>query len=351
MTMLTPLPETPLVSVILTAYNYAQYLPASIDSALGQDYPAERLEIVVVDDGSTDATPEVLATYADRVRAIRRPNGGLNAATTTGMEAATGQLYTFLDADDLWAPDRIRLLVDALRANPEAGLAYGDMEIMDADGVTTEPSFRAAAGLTASSGRVFGRLLANNFISAGALMVRAELADSFCPIPPYAAHQDWWIASQVARVAEVVAIPESVNRYRKHAENMNLGVVEGERLLRLWEVEIPFRRHLLQTADPALSTPVELAAAIDNLDTIIARVMRLRGAGAAEVLGLDAGDRARAIEAMREASDALDDERLGFALARLIAAAAHDPLWLEPRHLLTELAPVVRTAYEQAVAA
>jgi hypothetical protein len=344
------LAAAPRVSCIVTAYNYADYLPAAIDSALAQNYPLDRMEIVVVDDGSTDDTPAVVARYGDRVRAIRRDNGGLNAATTTGIEAATGQLLTFLDADDLWRPDRIRLLVDALRAAPRAAIAYGDMEVIDEAGATIATSFRQATRLSAPSGRVFDRLFVHNFISAGAMMVRAELASRFSPIPSYAAHQDWWIASQVARIAEVTAIAQPVNRYRRHGANMNLGA-DGERLTRLYETEIAFRRWLLQTVEPALVGPAVLTAAVRALTTMVAHVTAARGGDPDELLGLGPGDRERAIAAMHEASAALSEDRLGRALARLAGAIGHDPLWDEPRALMAALAPVVEARAAEAAAA
>jgi glycosyl transferase family 2 len=333
--------DAPLVSCIIPAYNYANYLPAAIDSALAQDYPADRLEIIVVDDGSTDDTPAVLAAYEGRVRTIRQENGGLNAATTTGLEAATGQLLTFLDADDFWRPDRTRLLVDALRAAPAAGIAYGDMEVIDADGATMAPSFRWAAGLQSPSGRVFEPLFIGNFISAGAMMVRAELASSFQPIPSFAAYQDWWIATQVARVADVVAIPQPVNVYRYHGANMNLGVEAGDRLTSLHEAEIPFRRWLLQTAEANLVGPDQLRAGVGTLTTMFERVAAERGSDAVTLLAITAADRERAVAALENASLALDDDRLEDALALLVAAIGHDPLWIEPRDLGTQLAPVI----------
>ena len=115
------------------------------------------------------------------------------------------------------------------------------MIVMDADGRVLAPSFRATGNVPVVSGRAFGRLLCFNLEGGGAMMVRADLAPHFSPIPPHGGHQDWWIAAQVARVADVHAIPQPVNRYRLHGANANLGA-DAARQLRLFEKELPFRR-------------------------------------------------------------------------------------------------------------
>src|SRR2546423_7727277 len=91
------------VSVVVPAYNYARYLPQAIDSALGQTHPP--LEVIVVDDGSTDDTPRVLDAYGDRIRAVRQANQGAGAARNAGIAVARGEYVAFLDSDDLWRPD------------------------------------------------------------------------------------------------------------------------------------------------------------------------------------------------------------------------------------------------------
>jgi len=94
------------VSVVIPAYNYAGYLPFAVDSALAQNYSP--LEIILVDDGSTDNTAEVAARYGDRIRYIYQPNAGLCAARNTGIQAASHSFVAFLDADDVWLPDMVR---------------------------------------------------------------------------------------------------------------------------------------------------------------------------------------------------------------------------------------------------
>lgn len=101
--------DWPGVSVVIPAYNYAHYLPLAIDSALRQNYP--KLEIVVVDDGSTDNTPEVIAAYGDKIRCIRKKNAGLSAARNTGIEEASHPYVAFLDADDEWLPGMLVTMI------------------------------------------------------------------------------------------------------------------------------------------------------------------------------------------------------------------------------------------------
>lgn len=101
-------PGTRTVSVIIPTFNRAAAVRAAIDSALSQE-PAPD-EVIVIDDGSTDSTPETLASYGDRIVAIRRENGGAGAARNTGIARATGDWLAFLDSDDLWLPGRLAAL-------------------------------------------------------------------------------------------------------------------------------------------------------------------------------------------------------------------------------------------------
>src|SRR5882724_5067565 len=98
---------TPLVSVLIDTYNHERFIEEAIQSVLSQDFPAAEREILVVDDGSTDCTPQILAKYASQIRILRKPNGGQASAFNLGIPECQGELIAFLDGDDWWAPNKL----------------------------------------------------------------------------------------------------------------------------------------------------------------------------------------------------------------------------------------------------
>src|SRR5436190_9018266 len=117
------------VSVVIPTYNYARYLGAAIDSALQQTHAP--LEVIVVDDGSTDDTPRLLDGYGDRIRVIRQKNSGVAAARNAGVREARGELIAFLDSDDLWKPRKLELQIARFEADPGLGLVHCGAETLD----------------------------------------------------------------------------------------------------------------------------------------------------------------------------------------------------------------------------
>jgi glycosyltransferase involved in cell wall biosynthesis len=123
----------PRVSVIIPAYNAAATIAATVESVLAQSY--RDFEIIVVDDGSTDRTHEILAGFGDRVRLIEQHNNGPAAARNVGARASSGDLLAFLDADDLWRPTMLERAAAALDSDPSASLVYFNALIADSEGV------------------------------------------------------------------------------------------------------------------------------------------------------------------------------------------------------------------------
>lgn len=127
-----PAPTRPLVSLVVPAYNAEAYLRQAIDSVLAQDY--EPLELIVLDDGSTDGTREILAGYGERVRWDSHPNMGQGATLNKGWAMSSGELLGYLSADDILLPAAVSTAVHALQADPGLVLVYPDFELLDSSG-------------------------------------------------------------------------------------------------------------------------------------------------------------------------------------------------------------------------
>jgi glycosyltransferase involved in cell wall biosynthesis len=130
-----------MVSIIIPCYNYFHFLPDAIDSALGQAGPDRPVEVLVVDDGSTDDTATVAAQYSGRIRYVHQPNAGLSAARNTGMREASHDLVIFLDADDMLTPGSLASLLAArARATSTPAVLGGRTHPFQTDEVPVKPS-------------------------------------------------------------------------------------------------------------------------------------------------------------------------------------------------------------------
>src|SRR5216683_170215 len=122
----------PQVSAIIAVYNGAATVAQAIDSVLAQTFGD--LDLIVVNDGSTDGTPGVLRNYGDRIRVVDQPNCGVAAARNAGVRASRGEYIAFLDSDDAWAPTKIARAVAALEEAPSCVLAFSNLTIVDSAG-------------------------------------------------------------------------------------------------------------------------------------------------------------------------------------------------------------------------
>lgn len=124
---------TPLLSIVIPAYNVGPFLEEAVRSALGQSF--REFEVIVVDDGSTDHTPEVLATIRhERLRVIRKANGGLSSARNAGIRAARGRYLGLLDGDDVWMPEKAARQIAVLERRPDVTLTWSDFAYLNEDG-------------------------------------------------------------------------------------------------------------------------------------------------------------------------------------------------------------------------
>jgi hypothetical protein len=227
----------PTVTAIMAAYNYAKFIPRTLDSALRQDYPPDRLDFVIVDDGSTDATPEVLADYAarhpGRFTVIRQENAGYVAATNRAAAEARGEVIAILDADDLWPVEKTRRQVQRLLEDDEVGLVYCDTEIIDPYDAVRRKSLWEWWEMKPQRGEeAFVDIMSKpgNVALASTIILRAEVAEHVFPIPVGAPYVDWWVTGRVAGVAHIDWISGVKVGYRQHAENLTLGATGMRRV-------------------------------------------------------------------------------------------------------------------------
>jgi hypothetical protein len=210
--------DAPLISVVIPAYNAAATLEETLDSALAQTH--RRIEVVVVDDGSTDGTAAIANAAAardPRVRVISIPNAGVATARNIGIAATSGAYVAPLDADDLWHPDTLRKQLAALEAaGDRAGFAYAFYRRIDMDGrVLSDGAPRVCTG------RVFTRLLVNNFVGNGSgLLMRRAAVDSIGGYDPslramgVGGCEDYLIQVRLAASWTAAATPEFLIGYR-----------------------------------------------------------------------------------------------------------------------------------------
>lgn len=157
----------PLVSVVIASYNMGQYINQAVDSILAQHW--RPLEVIVVDDGSTDDTPSVMAQYADNplVNYIRTPNQGQPKAKNTGINATKGEFIAFCDADDLWEPNKLDVQMP-LFSNPRVGVAYSEVSNIDEH----DRRYELPTAFELHNGTVTKFLLMRNFIPFGTAIIR-----------------------------------------------------------------------------------------------------------------------------------------------------------------------------------
>jgi glycosyltransferase involved in cell wall biosynthesis len=130
---MTAAARLPFFSVIINTYNYGCYIEEAIDSVLSQTFPGEQIEIIVVDDGSTDDTAQRVKKYGDRISYIYKANGGQASAFNVGVDAAKGEIIAFLDSDDYWAPSKLQEVAMEFGRSSSMDFVYHYMDVVDND--------------------------------------------------------------------------------------------------------------------------------------------------------------------------------------------------------------------------
>lgn len=205
----------PRVSVIIPAYNGAAYLDQAIESALHQE--GTDLEIIVVDDGSTDDTDKVLARYHGKVVSLYQENRGMASARNQGIAASTGEFLAFLDQDDYWLDRKLTAQLALFERRSQVGLVYSDSLFLQGTRYLTDTFFTLCPP---HRGRVFVQLLLDSFIPIPTVVVRRECLEDvglFDERLRICADYDLWL--RVAARYDVDYVPAPLAVYRRHEGN------------------------------------------------------------------------------------------------------------------------------------
>lgn len=208
--------SAPLVSIIITCYNYGRYVASAIESALAQTH--ERVEIIVVNDGSTDDSLLVISRYAERVRVVNQPNGGMFAAYNAGFAASTGDIVVLLDADDLLEPHALARAVSVW--SPQVAKVQWELRIIDAAGRDLGRRF------CHFDGRYDAARVRESFeetgtyrwpVSVGNAYAR-HLVERVFPLTPDVG-PDGALNTVAPLYGDVITLPEVLASYRVHGQN------------------------------------------------------------------------------------------------------------------------------------
>ena len=207
-------PADPLVSVIIPAFNGASFLARTLASISRQTY--RNIEIIVHDDGSTDATPDIVAAAArtdDRIQYYSGPNGGVNVARNAAAARARGDALAPCDQDDLWHPEKLERQVEALfRRAPDAGVAYCWSDGIDEDDAVIFPGWSRPT----AEGDVMGEMIADSLPGCGSnVLMRRVVFDAAGGYPTGGVHaDDWHLYIVLASLCRWVVVPTPWVGYR-----------------------------------------------------------------------------------------------------------------------------------------
>ena len=210
----------PQISIIIPTYNSESTIEETIASIQQQSFTD--YEIVVIDDGSKDRTVEVVTNLTEpRLKLYTYENGGVATARNRGISHADGEFISFLDADDLWTPDKLESQIEALKRNPEAKVAYSWTSIIDEEG-----KFLFSGPRFTFQGNVYPQLLQTNFLlNASNILIHRDVLEVVAGFNPQLAYTaDWDFYLRLAANFEFVAVTKFQNLYRQSANSMSSNI-------------------------------------------------------------------------------------------------------------------------------
>jgi glycosyltransferase involved in cell wall biosynthesis len=264
----------PIISILIDTYNHERYIEQAVVSALEQDIPASEYEILVVDDGSTDRTPDIVKKFARRVRLLSKKNGGQASAFNAAFPELRGEIIAFLDGDDWFVPGKLSAVMTALEQHPEAvSVGHGRYERYEETGDICARVPGQSMLLDLKSPEVAGRLFFGllGWVITSALTVRRNAVERVMPIP----NRLRFCADNPIAVSALAGGAYILDRplcyYRQHSENLCAGAdqsaIKARQRYEIYKVIFDVLKPLL----PRLGVPSESATALLSSWTEVSR--------------------------------------------------------------------------------
>jgi glycosyltransferase involved in cell wall biosynthesis len=255
-----------LLSVLIDTYNHERYIEQALMSAVEQDFPVSDYEIVVVDDGSTDRTPEIVRKFAPRVRLLTKKNGGQASAFNAAFPELRGDVIAFLDGDDWFAQGKLTAVMKALEKEPEAAaIGHGHYEVREDTNEVRAciPSETKFLHLATTEAALEARLNWRSLLM-GALTIRRKVLEQVIPVPEVLIFSADGPIQVTSMAAGVRVLPEPLFYYRHHADNLyavdESNLAKVRRRYALWETAMEvLEAQLIQLDVPSESIDVLLS--------------------------------------------------------------------------------------------
>jgi len=269
----------PAVTVLIDTYNHERFIEEAIVSVLEQDFPASDMEIIVVDDGSTDRTSEIVRKYLPRVRYLRKENGGQASAFNFGVPQARGEIVAFLDGDDWWVRNKLTTVVEAFAKCPDVGAVGHGYHAVDGLGIvyqTVVPERKYRLCLRSrDDADLFSQLRC--FLGTSRMAYRRNILERVLPIPEVLRYEaDEYIWTIAVALADALVLDLPLFFYRFHGANHYMQSSHAKQLLRQRLDVMQGLLDHLPTRLGSVGVPKEIVRIVMEQNEIGVRRLRLR---------------------------------------------------------------------------
>ena len=255
---------TPRVTALINTYNHERFIEQCVRSVAQQDFPAGEMEIIVVDDGSTDRTPEITRKFEPRVRLIHKENGGQVSAFNVGVAEAQGEIIAFLDGDDWWAPNKLSEVLRAFDEHPAVaavGHAYYEVYESATPQEIVAPEKSCLVDLSTPETACLANAV-NTFLVTSRLSVRQRVLKQIGPLPVEAIFFDTLVFTLSFALGGAFILEKPLCHYRHHSQNFHNPIAVDEQTRRRQIAALGFRVQYLPTRLLELGVEPDLVKAL-----------------------------------------------------------------------------------------